>query len=236
MTYNILYISFLQTGKRMKIHEITMFLLLVAVALTSCTGNAAEFAEEGMVFTEDEVKNQPAEGGMDFSDEETMDLGPSEGFDFTDDEAGDESEEMVFDEDEVEPLPDPPDEVLPQEGTANWQITHDPGTIICPNVNIPIEAIPPETVSILVGEDADTLVVSGFDGGPQILFFLIDSGPGGSLYRGFFTPPGASEEVQYEMLFTNLSDPSSADFLLGTISAEEQGCKVSRSFYGNRLN
>ena len=216
----------------MKIHKMMMIIAIGALALTACVGET----EEGFDFSEEEAREQAAEKEMVFSEDEAMDLLPNAGFDLTGDEDAGEDPGMVFDEDEAVEPSNPPDEVFPPEDTSNWQIHHDPGTVTCPNVTIPIEASPTETVSILLGAEAASLVVSGFGGGPEIFFFLLDSGPGGSLYQGFYTPPGAIEEVKYEMMFTNLSDPSKADYLMGTIAADEQGCQVSRSFYGLRLN
>lgn len=222
----------------MKFHKELMILIIISLALFACTDNAPAESEEAMDFSEEEVMDQPVEEGMDFSEEEDNDLPAPEPGDLPEDEAADEDAEMVFDEDEVEPVPDPPDVILPPEGNTNWQITHDEGTVICPegNISIKTDPSPPETVSIFVGVNADALTGSGIDGGPEILFFLMDSGPGGSFYKGYFTPPGFTEEIVYELVFTNITDPMTADFLFGTITADEQGCDVSRTFSGNRIN
>jgi len=222
----------------MKIHKVLLIALIGVFALAACTGNTAENGEEEMMFSEEEVMDQPAEEGMEFSEEEAMDPPGNEGSDVSEDDVSDEEPEMEFDEDEVDPVPTPPDVILPPEGTSNWQVTHDEGTVLCPegNISIAIEASPPETVSILVGVDAAAMIASGLEGGPEIDFFLFDSGPGGSLYRGYFQPPGFSNEIEYEVVFTNLTDALTADYLMGTISSEEQGCVVSRSFSGNRID
>lgn len=222
----------------MKFYKELIILIIISLALFACTDNIPAESEEGMDFSEEEVMDQPDEEGMDFSEEEGMDLSGPEPGDLPDDEAADEDAEMVFDEDEVEPVPDPPNVILPPEGNTNWQITHDEGTVNCPegNISITIDPSPPETVSIFVGVNADSLTVTGFGDTPEILFFLLETGPGGSRYKGYYTPPGFTEEIVYELVFTNLTDPTTADFVFGTISADEQGCDVSRSFSGNRNN
>lgn len=143
---------------------------------------------------------------------------------------------MNFDDDEALDLSDLPDHVLPPNGISNWLINHHEGTATCPNQTIPIWGSEAEMISISLGADAASLVVSGMAGEPEITYLLENSIPGGSIYNAYFQPPWASSEVHYQIFFTSLADGSMADFLYGTISAEEQGCKIARNFDGTRVD
>ena len=231
-------------------------LLMVGVLLVAaCSGGTAETSEDGFDFTEDDAAAQDDSEGMEFSEEEVSEPGGEEGmvfsedevspqesepgFDFTEEEDDSEADDEIPDEDpEDNPAEDPdvPDTVFPPEGTSNWMINHDEGTITCPNISMPFEASPPEPVTITLGAEAASLIVQGMGEAPEIFFFLLNSGPGGSFYDGYYTPPGSGVEIHYEIVFTNISDPATADYLMGNITSEEQGCKVSRSFGGERVD
>lgn len=213
-------------------------LLMLVVLLSACAGDATEPSDkpmEGFDFTEEEAIELSDEGGFDFTEEEALDVDAELGFDFDEDEV-DEPPGMDFDDDEAQNLPDLPDQLFPPNGASNWLIKHHDGTATCPSQTIPIWGKEPEMVTISLGADAATLVVSGMEGGPDIVYLLEGSGPGGSIYNGYFQPPGASSEIHYQILFSSVVDGSFADFLYGSISAEEQGCKISRNFDGNRVD
>ncbi|MDY6847193.1 MAG: hypothetical protein SVP52_08670 [Chloroflexota bacterium] len=55
-------------------------------------------------------------------------------------------------------------------------------------------------------------------------------------YEGWYTAPDANVEIHYQMVFTNLSDPTAADFTFGDISSTTEGCQVARSFGGTRVD
>jgi hypothetical protein len=219
----------------MKTRFIFLPLLIFVVLLSACAGHAEVVSEEGFEFTEEEAADALTEEGFDFSDSEALVVDNEQGFVFDEDE-GDDPPGMDFDDDEGLNLPDQVEDIFPPAGMTNWLIKHDDGTATCPNQTIPIWGNEPEMVTISLGAEAASLVVSGMEGGPEIFYLLEQSGPGGSLYNGYYQPPGTNAEIHYQILFTNLVDSSMADYLMGSIAAEEQGCKISRSFQGNRVD
>ena len=210
-------------------------LLIVSVSLTACVGDAIDVSEEGFDFTDGEAAEALPEQGFDFSEEEASDMEDEPGFVFDEDEVN-EPPGMDFDDDEGLDLSDLPDHVLPPNGKSNWLINHHDGTATCPNQTITIWGNEPVTVTISLGAEAAGLLVSGFEGGPDILLFLEQSGPYGSIYNGYFQPPGANSEFKYRMVFSSMVDASMADYLDGSITGNEQGCYISRSFQGNRVD
>jgi hypothetical protein len=211
------------------------FTLILVVILSACAGDIGDVSEEGFEFTEEEAAEPVLAEGFDFTDGEALVVVDEQGFVFEEDE-GDDVPGMDFDDDDGLELPDQDIDIFPPEGMTNWLIKHDDGTATCPSQTIPIWGNEPEMVTISLGAGAQSLVVSGMDGGPEIFYLLERSGPGGSLYNGYFQPPGATAEIHYQILFANLVDSSVADYLMGSIAAEEQGCKISRSFQGNRVD
>lgn len=219
----------------MKSKFIFLPILVLIFLLSACAGDGGDISEDGFDFTEEEAAEALPEEGFDFADDEALPVDNEPGFVFNEGEVN-EPPGMEFDEDEAIDLPDLSDTIFPPEGVSNWLILHDDGTAVCPNLTIPISGNEPEMVAISLGVDAQALVVSGFEGGPDIFFLLEQSGPGGALYNGYFSPPGVNAEIHYQIVFTNLTDSSMADYLMGSITAEEQGCKISRSFQGNRID
>lgn len=232
--------------------NIKQFLIIsiVMITLAACTSGSGNTSEEGFDFSEEEVAEEPPEE-MIFTEDEAEDNAADLGFDFTEDEVEEPPSDPSFDftedaepgeDQETEPeneSPDPSntaDGIFPPEGFSNWVINYDEGTITCPTFTQPFEASPPDNITIELGVDAAALVVRGMEEAPEIFFFLWDSGPGGSQYDGWYTVPGTDMEIHYQMVFTNLSDPSTADFIMGNISSTLEGCQVSRSFGGTRVD
>jgi hypothetical protein len=215
-------------------------IILILVFITGCVGDASfvgeehEVSLEGFDFTEEEANELTSEEGLEFTDNKG--LSPeSQGFDFSEEEAN-EGSGMDFDGDEPLKLPDVPDHLLPPEGSSNWLITHDNGTATCPNNTIVIWGRQPETIKITVGAEDVSLVVSGMEGGSDMLFLFESSGIGGSIYNGYVQPPGASSEFHYQLVFTSSANDLNANYVMGSITGEEQGCRISRSFEGNRID
>jgi hypothetical protein len=245
----------------MKNIKLIPFVLLLSLMLAACASGPGETADEGFEFSEEEVAEEPPEE-MVFTEDEAEDNAADLGFDFTEDEVEEPPSDPDFDftEDDsanepasgndinngenldAEPVNDSPDPsntadgIFPPEGFSNWVINYDEGTITCPTFTQPFEASPPDNITIELGVDAAALVVRGMEEAPEIFFFLWDSGPGGSQYDGWYEVPGTDMEIHYQMVFTNLSDPSTADFIMGNISSTLEGCQVSRSFGGTRVD
>lgn len=232
--------------------NIKQFLIIsiVMITLAACTSGPGNTSEEGFDFSEEEVAEEPPEE-MIFTEDEAEDNAADPGFDFTEDEVEEPPSDPGFDftedaepgeDQETEPeneSPDPSntaDGIFPPEGFSNWVINYDEGTITCPTFTQPFEASPPDNITIELGVDAAALVVRGMEEAPEIFFFLWDSGPGGSQYDGWYEVPGTDMEIHYQMVFTNLSDPSTADFIMGNIYSTLEGCQVSRSFGGTRVD
>lgn len=219
----------------MKPRFIFLPLLIFVVLLSGCAGDAGGDSDVGFEFTDEEAAEPLSVEGFDFSDDEALVVDNEPGFVFDENE-GDDLPGMDFDDDEGLNLSDLPDQLFPPIGVSNWLINHHDGTATCPSQTIPIWGNEPEVVTIRLGAEAASLVVSGMEGEPEIFYLLEQSGPGGSIYNGYFQPPGASSEIHYQILFSSLAEGSFADYLFGSISAEEQGCKISRNFDGNRVD
>lgn len=234
----------------MKTIKLIPIVLLFSLMLAACTSGPANTSEEGfefseeevaesdpeeMVFTEDEAEDNTADPGFDFTEEEVEEPPSDPGFDFTEDAEPGEDQETEPENDSPDPS-NTADGIFPPAGFSNWVINYDEGTITCTTFTQPFEASPPDNVTIELGVDAAALVVKGMEEAPEIFFFLWDSGPGGSQYDGWYTVPGTEMEIHYQMVFTNLSDPSTADFIMGNISSTTEGCQVSRSFGGTRVD
>lgn len=238
----------------MKKIKFMLVVSLVIVSISACTivtGNTSEegfdFSDEEMVFSKDEGAAANPEPGFDFTEDEIEDMPSESGFDFTeDDNPGDvpgsdpandnDDDQNMQPENDSSTLPSTAEHIYPPEGVSNWVINYDEGTITCPNMTIPFEKSLTETINIELGAEAASLVVKDMDETQELFFFLMDSGPGGSQYDGWYTVPNTDEEIHYEMVFTNLSDPNSADYIIGNISATSEGCQVSRSFGGARVD
>ena len=232
----------------MKTRFIFIPVLIFLVLLSACTGDAVDVSEVEFEFTEEEAAESFSEEGFEFSDEEALGIDNEPGFEFDDDnrddqpgmdfndDEGDDPPGMDFDDDEALNLSDLPDQLFPPVGASNWLINHHAGTAACPSQTIPIWGSEPEMVTITLGAESQSLIVSGMEGGPEIFYLLEQSGPSGSIYNGYYQPPGASSEVHYQILFSSLADGIFADYLFGSISAEEQGCKISRDFDGSRVD
>ena len=228
--------------KNMKIIPIILLLLVTLAACNSGQGNAPE---EGFDFSEEEAAEAPPEE-MVFTEDEAEEPPSEPGFDFTEDEFANDpgsGNDSNNDEDQnAEPANNPhnpsntADEIFPPAGVSNWVINYDAGTITCPAITPTFKESPPDTVTIEVGVDSTALIVKGMEEAPEIFFLLMNSGPGGSQYNGWYTVPDAKVEIHYQMLFTNLSDPNAADFILGDISSTTEGCQVARSFGGTRVD
>jgi hypothetical protein len=143
---------------------------------------------------------------------------------------------MVFDEDEGLDLSEIPDKLLPPAGISTWEVKHDPGAIDCESFTTDFPASPPETITIQADEAASALLVSGMGDGIEVFFIRVDSGPGGSFFEGLLIVPGTGSEIHYEIVFTSILDAMTSDYLFGTIRSTEQGCKVTRTFDGNRVD
>jgi hypothetical protein len=219
----------------MKANLFYLVLLILSMSLTACVGDVIDVPEEGFEFTDEEAAEALPELGFDFTDDEALAVDDEPGFVFDEDEVGDPPG-MDFDDDEALNLSDLPDHVLPPNGKSNWLIMHDDGTATCPNQTITIWGNEPVNVTISLGAEAAGLLVSGLEGGPDILLFLEQSGPYGSIYNGYFQPPGANSEFKYRIVFSSMVDASMADYLDGSITGNEQGCYISRSFQGNRVD
>jgi len=207
---------------------------------------SAEAAPEEMVFTEDEAADNDPEAGFDFTEDEAEEPPSEPGFDFTEDDSADEpvsgNDSNNGENQDAEPANNPPDpsdtaeNIFPPEGVSNWVINYDEGTITCSTFTQTFEVSPPDTVTIELGVDAAALIVKGMGEAPEIFFLLWNSGPGGSQYDGWYTVPGDNVEIHYQMVFTNLSDPNTADYIIGNISSTTEGCQVSRGFGGTRVD
>jgi hypothetical protein len=230
-TINIIYIPI--KGIDMKSIRTVLILLIGTMIMTACAGglgnDTAEEMGDGFEFSEEEAIDLVSEKGFEFSDDEGLLIE-------LDEEDGAEDEGFDFDDDEALDLSDQPDQILPPAGISNWMVMHADGTAVCPSMTIPIWGREPETISITVGAEAQSLIVAGMDGGPEIFYLLEQAGPGGSIYNGYYQPPGASSEIHYQILFTTFTDPMVADFLMGSITSEAEGCKISRLFDGNRID
>ena len=199
------------------------YLLILVLFISACSG----FAQTS------------PEGGYDFTDDEGLVLTQPEGFVFTEDEADALPQEpgMDFSDDEASRLAAGEDGVIPPIGFTTWSITHAQGTISCPQgVNIRIAASPPETVVINTGVEGAGLELSGLEGGPPLFFLQMGAGPGGSVYTAEYeaTTPTGTVTISYEVLFVSNADNGVADFLMGEITSEPEGCSVARSFSGTR--
>ncbi len=76
------------------------------------------------------------------------------------------------------------------------------------------------------------MLVKGMGDAPEIFFILINALPGESFYNGYLDVPGSDVEILYDMVFTSQGGLATADFIVGTITSEQQGCSVLRGFEG----
>jgi hypothetical protein len=229
----------MKIGKTLLLLSITLFLL------TACMGDAGDGAVEEMDFTEEEAALPPEEG-LDFSDEEGLSVSsdgeasePGEMV-FDEDEAVDldpEPEGMDFDEDEALDLNQEPAELYPPEGVSTWIFEHEQAWITCEGY-APIAGSPPEseTLTITLGAEGASLVVSDLFGGNRVFYILETAGVGGATYAGFLENPSAGGDTQYRAFFYSVIDQQAADYVSGNLTAVAEGCTITRRFEGSRVD
>jgi hypothetical protein len=150
---------------------------------------------------------------------------------------------------------DLPDPNHPLNGS--WQVTHNPGTVVCPQMTMPIPAIDPETVHLAVHAGGGRLQMaaprgrmslrrvdattwdSRQDGDGQILRKTMRSDNAGlmarileghtTIYEGTHTPT-AGMTIHYILGWAR----GKPDEILGHLASTHQGCQILRSFHFRR--
>lgn len=150
---------------------------------------------------------------------------------------------------------DLPDPRHPLNGS--WQVTHNPGTVVCPQMTMPIPAIDPETVRLAVHGGGTRLEMaaprgrmslrrvdaatweSRQDGDGQVLRRRMRSDNAGlmarileghtTIYEGTLTPT-AGMAIHYILGWAR----GKPDEILGHLASTHQGCQILRSFHFRR--
>ena len=223
----------------MKTKSIFFTLIVLCLFLTACAWDGTAPVDE-------------SNDGMDFTEEEAIEVISEEGFDFSDDEGlavenndvpnpsveeNDAPDGMDFDENEaVAPIQEP-GELYPPEGTSSWMFDHDAAISICePYGEYPVSEPESETLTITLGAEGASLVIAELYAGIDVSYVLEVAGADGSTYYGYVKNPVAGNEIHYEIVFFSINDREAADRLSGTLRSELEGCVITRSFVGNRLD
>jgi hypothetical protein len=149
---------------------------------------------------------------------------------------------------------------LPDPGhplNGSWQVTHNPGTVVCPQMTMPIPAIDPETVSLAVHAGGTRVEMaaprgrmslrrvdattwdSRQDGDGQVLRKRMRSDNAGlmarileghtTIYEGSLTPT-AGMTIHYILGWAR----GKPDEIRGHLASTHQGCQILRSFHFRR--
>jgi hypothetical protein len=152
-------------------------------------------------------------------------------------EESDAPDGMNFDENEAIPLQQEPDELFPPEGTSSWMFDHSEAIATCePYGDYPVSDPESETLTITLGAEGASLVIAELYAGVDVTYVLEIAGADGSTYIGYVKNPIAGNEIHYEIVFFSINDRQAADRLTGSLRTELEGCVITRSFVGNRLD
>jgi hypothetical protein len=216
----------------MKRFTLLVTLLIMGIFISACTSGDSGASQEGFVFSDEEGLESSEPQGFDFTEDESADNNNSDpnlpGGEPDNDDSG-----FDFDDDEGLVITTDDSHILPREGLSTWLVSHNEGTATCPGQTITIWGSEDVTITLNVGVEAAGFEVNSFGEAGSMFFILLESGIGGSRYVTDFVPPGSNSPMRYEMLFmNNAGDSTDADFMMGDISGNAEGCDIYRSFQG----
>ncbi len=220
----------------MKIRPAILPFIVLILLLTACSGDTGGEVEppgEGFDFSDEEglVLNSEEEG-FTFLDDEAFQPDSSEGFDFSEEEAAGDEGNSPDEPRELSAIPNQA-AIYPPEGTTGWLFNHDDVVANCASVGTMVISGPEtENVTISLGAEGASLVMSDLYAGAEVFYILLNAGVGASNYIGQFIVPESGIVIDYDVLFTSLEDNPFADFVIGSLISEHEGCVLTRDFSG----
>ena len=227
--------------KKFWIKKISMMSLVLTLflALSACEGAALNVPQddqqgfngeagelpvgEGFDFTEDDLEEDPLPIDLPENDDPSEDL-PL---------ADEEDPGMVFPDDEVEEITEDPAVILPPVGETNWEITHEDGTIVCPNLTETFGEGEVEIVKIEISSGPDQFALLLYaPEGEDFIPLQRNFGNPIAEYDGDLPIPETGDKLHFQIFFDNLEGGSIANYIYGTISSEAGGCLTTRDFTG----